>query len=55
MAGSENTPIKYGDWTPGDIKIFDVDNQKLLNLGFQFRDFNEGLEETYAWFQAQQR
>lgn len=54
MTGSGNLPIRYGDWTPGDIKVFDVDNQKLLKLGFQFHDFDDGLRETLGWFKKRQ-
>jgi UDP-glucose 4-epimerase len=46
----ENLPISYNDWTPGDIKIFDVDNQKLKSLGFEFvTPFDEGLALTLNW------
>ncbi len=41
----------YNDWAPGDIKVFDVDNSKLRNLGVEFQtDFDEGLWETLQWY-----
>ncbi len=37
----------YEDWLIGDIKVFDVSNAKIKNLGFQFEtDFALKLEET---------
>lgn len=45
-------PIQYGDWTPGDIKVFDVANQKLRDLGFTFETkFDDGLKETLGWLE----
>lgn len=42
--------IKYDEWTPGDIKVFDIDNYKLKNLGFEFKtDFDQGLQMTINW------
>jgi len=43
--------IQYADWTPGDIKIFDVGNQKIREkLGLEFMiDFRSGLKETLDW------
>ena len=50
--GAESLPILYEGWTPGDIKIFDVDNQKLRSLGFEFTtSFDEGLVTTLNWLQ----
>jgi len=41
----------YEDWTPGDIRVFNVDNSKLCGLGFEFQtDFDEGLQETLQWY-----
>lgn len=48
--GKKNLEIKYQDWTPGDIKVFIVDNSKLKSLGFEFEtDFDQGLKETINW------
>jgi UDP-glucose 4-epimerase len=43
--------ILYDDWTPGDIKVFDVDNTKIRqNLGMDFiTDFRYGLMLTVDW------
>ena len=43
--------IKYDDWVPGDIKVFDIDNSKIRNdLGINFvTDFRNGLEITVDW------
>jgi len=49
--GFHNPVIKYEDWTPGDIKIFDIDNSKIIrDMGIRFTtDFNKGLESTVNW------
>lgn len=43
--------IEYEDWTPGDIKVFNIDNQKIINdLEMDFvRDFKKGLRLTVEW------
>ncbi len=43
--------INYGDWTPGDIKVFEIDNTKIrTQLGMDFlTDFHAGLEQTVVW------
>ena len=43
--------IMHGDWTPGDIKVFNVDNRKIRTiLGLEFlTDFRQGLEHTLNW------
>jgi UDP-glucose 4-epimerase len=47
----EYLSVGYDDWTPGDIKVFDVDNSKLRNLGFEWRmTFDEGLVQTINWY-----
>lgn len=41
----------YQDWTPGDIKVFDISNRKLRALGFEFAmDWDMGLSETLEWY-----
>ncbi len=48
--GRDDLPNTYRDWTPGDIKVFRVDNQKIRNLGFEFKtNFDEGLDKTIEW------
>lgn len=51
LLDAKNPTIEYGDWTPGDIKVFDVDNRRIRSdLGIQFTtDFRKGLLETLAW------
>ena len=50
VLGKDDVEIRYEDWTFGDIKIFDVDNSKLRNLGFEFKtSFEDGLRETIEW------
>ncbi len=53
LAGRPDLEIRYDDWMPGDIKVFDVDNSKIKNLGFEFKtSFGDGLRETFDWFAA---
>ncbi len=48
--GKSHVPIFYEDWKAGDIKIFDVDNAKVRNLGYEFETpFESGLEATLNW------
>lgn len=38
------------DWTVGDIKVFDVSNEKIKKLGFNFQwQFEDGLAQTLNW------
>ena len=40
----------YDDWTVGDIKVFDVSNEKIKKLGFEFSwKFEDGLADTLDW------
>lgn len=43
--------VDYQDWMPGDIKIFDIDNKKIIkDLSISFlTDFKEGLKFTIEW------
>lgn len=47
----DNPKIKYADWTPGDIKVFDINNNKIIDkMGLTFlTDFEKGLQETVDW------
>lgn len=50
LLDKEDLEIKYEDWKIGDIKIFDVSNKKLKNLGMEWKtNFDEGLRETLLW------
>jgi len=49
--GREDLELKYRDWMPGDIKVFDVDHSKIQLLGLNnWRKFDEGLGETVRWY-----
>jgi UDP-glucose 4-epimerase len=43
--------ITYKDWMPGDIRIFDIDNSRIVNkLGIEFlTDIKKGLNLTIDW------
>lgn len=51
ILGVADPEIRYGDWTPGDIKVFDIDNSKIREtMGIEFvTNFRKGLEETVQW------
>lgn len=54
LMGRSDLKIEYQDWTPGDIKVFSIDNSKLKKLGFEFKTgFNEGLRATLDWLRTQ--
>jgi hypothetical protein len=39
--------VKYEDWRKGDIKYFNVSNEKISELGIEFsKNFNEKLSEV---------
>ena len=49
--GKTHLGTEYADWTPGDIKVFNVDNTKLKSLSFDFKtQFDVGLAVTIDWF-----
>lgn len=43
--------VRYADWMPGDIRVFDIDNARIRRvLGLEFlTDFRQGLRRTIAW------
>ena len=48
MKRTDLSPV-YSDWTIGDIKKFDISNEKIRSLGFEFlTSFDEGLDNTIA-------
>jgi UDP-glucose 4-epimerase len=51
LLGVKKPVIQYEDWTPGDIKVFNIDNSKICNdLGIEFiTDFKQGLSLTLDW------
>lgn len=47
----KHVKVIYDDWTPGDIRMFDVDNTKLTHLGFKYKtSFEAGLMKTLESF-----
>lgn len=51
--GREDLQNLYDDWTVGDIKHFDVSNEKIKKLGFEFQtSFEQGLQETMDWLKV---
>lgn len=52
LAGGKSN-ITYHDWKIGDIKNFEVSNQKIRDLGFEFQylDFDHGLAKTFGWYE----
>ncbi len=54
--GCNDMGIIYDDWTVGDIKIFDISNRKLCDLGHEFKwTFDQGLKETLEWMKTRIR
>lgn len=48
--GREDLENTHDDWTIGDILHFDVSNEKIKKLGFEFKTpFDEGLQATLDW------
>lgn len=42
--------IEYTDWMVGDIKVFEVDNSKISNIGMEFeKDFFSEVGQTIEW------
>jgi nucleoside-diphosphate-sugar epimerase len=53
MLERQDLGIEYSDWTPGDIKVFNIDNSKLARLGFQsWTSFEKGLRDTLDWLKS---
>lgn len=51
--GREDLETIYDDWTVGDIKTFDVSNEKIRKLGHEFKwSFDDGLNETLKWLEG---
>lgn len=48
--GAPEHPIEYHDWRKGDVKYFNVSNDKLRAEGFEWEvPFEKGLDETLNW------
>ena len=41
-----NSNIIYDEWLVGDIKKFNISNQKIRELGLRFTNFEDGLSKT---------
>jgi nucleoside-diphosphate-sugar epimerase len=53
LSGQEVLKPKYDDWTPGDIKVFDVDHSKIESLGLRnWTSFDGGLQKTLEWYRS---
>ena len=51
--GRRDLETIHTDWQVGDIKAFDVSNEKIRNLGFTFQtSFDEGLTHTLDWLKS---
>jgi len=54
ICGASELEVRYDDWLPGDIKVFDIDNSKLQGLGLKnWTGLDEGLTETIDWYRHQ--
>ncbi|MFZ2491229.1 MAG: SDR family NAD(P)-dependent oxidoreductase [Thermoanaerobaculia bacterium] len=50
ILGRRDVGIEYRDWKLGDIKTFDVSNEKLRRLGMEWEtSFEDGLRATLEW------
>ena len=48
--GSDDLRNIHDDWTVGDIKHFDISNEKIKKLGYEFKThFDDGLAATLEW------
>lgn len=54
LAGRTGVEPRFEAWAQGDIKIFDVANQRIGELGMKdWTPFDRGLDKTFAWFKAE--
>lgn len=53
--GRQDLQIQYAGWKPGDIRHFDIDNEKIRRIGMTFeQDFERGVAETITWQKQKQ-
>ena len=53
MLGRKDLENIKDDWMIGDIKHFDISNEKIKQLGYEFQTtFDEGLRETIDWLRG---
>lgn len=51
--GTRDVIVNFEDWRVGDIKYFEVSNEKIRSLGFEFKEeFSSGLDKTLSWFKT---
>ena len=51
--GRRDLQTIYDGWTVGDIKVFNVSNEKIKKLGYDFQwKFDDGLKETLSWLES---
>ena len=49
--GASHLKPDYQDWLIGDIKKFEISNEKLCSLGFEFQtEFTQGLQNTIQYY-----
>ncbi len=54
LAGRGGVQPRFEAWAQGDIKIFDVSNRRIGELGMkEWTPFDRGLDKTFAWFKDQ--
>ncbi|MEO5360113.1 MAG: SDR family NAD(P)-dependent oxidoreductase [Nitrospirota bacterium] len=47
----DDLEVQFKDWRAGDIKIFDVNNTKIKELGVSFEiNFEKGLQAAIDWY-----
>jgi UDP-glucose 4-epimerase len=53
LLDKESLPIQFDEWRPGDVKDFDVSNDKAAGVGAHFpTTFEEGLNQTIEWYRG---
>lgn len=53
LLGAEHLENIYDNWTVGDIKHFDISNEKIRRLGYEFKTpFEDGLLNTLDWLRG---
>ena len=54
LAGRAGVEPRFEPWALGDIRIFDVANRRIGELGMtEWTPFDRGLDETFAWFRGE--
>lgn len=54
LAGRPDIRPRFEAWAQGDIKVFDVSNRRIGDLGMMdWTSFERGLGQTFDWFRLQ--